>query len=133
MIGWLFILCFSLFWPIVHPRSPPLLALVVSTTSLCPSSASEFPFSHLFLRLFFTTFSLRKPTYKFLRPLFNEDLFTEALWSRNNQECRCLYWATRSSVRSFARTAHSFACSALLALLARSAALTLFAHSLVGQ
>ena len=30
----------------------------------------------------------------------------------------------RSSIRSFARTAHSFACSALLASLARSAALT---------
>ena len=33
------------------------------------------------------------------------------------------YWATRSSARSFARTAHSFACSALLASLARSTAL----------
>ena len=37
------------------------------------------------------------------------------------------YWATRSSVRSFARTAHSFACSGLFALLVSSAALT---HSL---
>ena len=37
---------------------------------------------------------------------------------------RLKYWATRSSVRSFARTAHSFACSGLLALLAPSAALT---------
>ena len=36
---------------------------------------------------------------------------------------RVKYWAIRSSVRSFARTAHSFACSALLASLARSAAL----------
>ena len=35
---------------------------------------------------------------------------------------RC-YWATRLSARSFARTAHSFACSALLASLKRSAAL----------
>ena len=44
------------------------------------------------------------------------------------------YWATRSSARSFARTAHSFACSGLLSSLAPSAALTQslaqFAHSL---
>ena len=33
------------------------------------------------------------------------------------------HWATRSSIRSFACTAHSFACSFLLALLARSSAL----------
>jgi hypothetical protein len=42
----------------------------------------------------------------------------------NKQESRRKYWATRSSVRSFARTAHSFACSGLLASLAPSAALT---------
>ena len=52
----------------------------------------------------------------------------------NRIERRCKYWATRSSFRSFARTAHSFACSGLLALLARSAGLTRslahFAHSL---
>ena len=42
----------------------------------------------------------------------------------NREEHRCEYWATRSSVRSFARTAHSFACSGLLASLAPSAALT---------
>ena len=41
-----------------------------------------------------------------------------------NQEYRLKYRAIRSSICSFARTAHSFACSALLALLARSAALT---------
>merc|ERR1719259_67793 len=43
---------------------------------------------------------------------------------QNNQKSRGKYWATRSSVRSFARTAHSFACSGLLASLAPSAALT---------
>ena len=42
----------------------------------------------------------------------------------NSQEYRLKYWATRSFVRSFARTAHSFACSGLLASLAH------FAHSL---
>ena len=36
---------------------------------------------------------------------------------------RVEYWAIRSSVCSFARTTHSFTCSALLASLARSAAL----------
>ena len=40
-----------------------------------------------------------------------------------NQENRLEYWATRLSVCSFTRTAHSFACSALVASLARSAAL----------
>ena len=42
----------------------------------------------------------------------------------NKQESRRKYWATRSSVRLFARTAHSFACSGLLASLAPSAELT---------
>ena len=47
------------------------------------------------------------------------------------QEQRRKYWATRSSVRSFARTAHSFACSGLLALLTPSAVLiNLLARSL---
>ena len=42
---------------------------------------------------------------------------------QNNQEPTLQQGAARSSVRSFARTAHYFACSALLASLARSAAL----------
>ena len=46
---------------------------------------------------------------------------------QNSQEYRLKYWVTRLSVRSFARTTHSFACSRLLALLTPSAALT---HSL---
>ena len=47
---------------------------------------------------------------------------TVTLWFRfqNSQESRCKYWANRSSVCSFARTAHSFANSAELALLAHS-------------
>ena len=45
----------------------------------------------------------------------------------NSQEYRLHNWATRSSVCSFARTAHLFACFRLLASLAPSAALT---HSL---
>ena len=43
---------------------------------------------------------------------------------QNYQESRCEYWATRLSVHLFAHTAHSFACSALLATLAH------FAHFL---
>ena len=43
---------------------------------------------------------------------------------QNNQENGLEYWATRTSVRLFARTAHSFACSGLLASFAPSAALT---------
>ena len=35
---------------------------------------------------------------------------------QNNQESRLQYRATRSSIRSFACTAHSFTCSALLTL-----------------
>ena len=47
----------------------------------------------------------------------------------NKQECK--HWATRSSVRSFACTAHSFTCSRLLASLVPSAALShLLARSL---
>ena len=42
---------------------------------------------------------------------------------QTDQKSSCKYWATRSSICSLARIAHSFACSALLALLARSAAL----------
>ena len=61
------------------------------------------------------------------------------LWARNenstmvenSQEYRLKYWATRSSVRSFARTTLSFACSGLLA---PSAALTRsLARSLMGK
>ena len=59
---------------------------------------------------------------------------------QNNQESKRKYWATRSSIRSFARTAHSSAGYALPASLTRSAALHSFARSvtsltplLVGQ
>ena len=50
---------------------------------------------------------------------------------QNSHKLRRKYWVTHSSFRSFARTAHSFACSALLAVLARPAAFrcTSFAHS----
>ena len=47
-----------------------------------------------------------------------------SLWARSTKNPRWKYWATRSSVYLFARTAHSFACSALLAKLTRSIAPT---------
>ena len=65
--------------------------------------------------------------------LINTDIrhARECTMAQNNQESSRKYWATRSSVRSFTRTAHSFACSALLASLARSAVLICsLAHSL---
>ena len=52
-----------------------------------------------------------------------ESELVSAQWFQKTGNRRVEYWAIRSSVRSFARTAHSFACSALLASLARSAAL----------
>ena len=48
----------------------------------------------------------------------------EGTVGQNSQDLGRKYWASRSSVHSFARTAHSFAGSALLALLAHSVALT---------
>ena len=53
-----------------------------------------------------------------------EVLIGKSTMVENRKEHRCKYWATCSSVRSFACTAHSFACSGLLASLAPSAALT---------
>ena len=53
---------------------------------------------------------------------------------QNNQESRCKYWDTRLSVCSFARTAHSFAWSALLSSLTHSVALIrLLARSLTSS
>ena len=51
---------------------------------------------------------------------------------QKNQEYRLEYWATHSSIRSFAHTAHSFAC-ALLCARALSCSLTSLTPSLVGQ
>ena len=53
---------------------------------------------------------------------------------QSSHELRCKYWATRSSVCSFARIPQEFACSVLLASLVRSAALIpLFACSLLSS
>ena len=73
-----------------------------------------------------------------LPPLFTSTIsrvLSTVVWI--SQEYRRKYWATRSSVRSFARTAHSFAGSGLLASLAPSTALarslTSLTPSLVGK
>ena len=59
---------------------------------------------------------------------------TQMKVGQNSHESGRAYWATRSSVRSFARTVHSFAGSALLASLARSTALMSFlARSLIPE
>ena len=50
--------------------------------------------------------------------------FNPSTEGQNNEESRSKCWATGSSVRLFARTTHSFAHSALLALFACSAVLT---------
>ena len=57
------------------------------------------------------------------RGAFVDECAREETMVQKSHESMYKYWATRSSVRSFARIAHSFTCSALLASLARSAAL----------
>ena len=71
----------------------------------------------LFVCSFFRIF----PYSFFFLPLAYLSPFT---MDQNNQESRCKYCATCSSVCSFACTAHLLACSARLALLTCSAALT---------
>ena len=50
-------------------------------------------------------------------------IFSLSTMVQKNQGSRRKYWITCSSARSFANTTHSFACSALLALLAHSVTL----------
>ena len=73
-------------------------------------------------------FLVESRLHRILAPL---DRYGRCTMGENSQEYRLKYWATRSSVRSFARTAHSFAASLLFDLLARSSALIRpLAHSL---
>ena len=84
-----------------------------------PPSSAFFPLPSLLLFL------------TFLLPPSPASSFSSSTVVDNSQEYRRKYWATRSSVRSFARTAHSFAWCGLLASIALSAALTrLLARSL---
>ena len=87
------------------------------------SPLDSIPFSDTHLNKFWSAEPLRRRR----RRLYQSTV------GQINHEYRLKYWATRS----FARTAHSFACSGLLASLAPSAALTRslahFTHSLVGK
>ena len=58
------------------------------------------------------------------------DVILQFTVSHINQKPRRKYWHTRSSIRSFTRTADSFACSALLASLALTRLLALSLRSL---
>ena len=60
---------------------------------------------------------------EFLQPRSQKKSHIDALWVEMIRNRRVEYSVIRSSARSFARIAHSFACYALVALLARSAAL----------
>ena len=60
---------------------------------------------------------------EFLQPRSRKKSHIDALWVEMIRNRRVEYSVIRSSARSFARITHSFACYALVALLARSAAL----------
>ena len=60
---------------------------------------------------------------EFLQPCSQKKSHIDALWLEMIQNRRIEYSVIRSSARSFARISHSFAWYALVALLARSAAL----------
>ena len=92
---------------ISHTFAKARFSLICLTSTLITTTGSS---QHLFGRLF--------PTLLLTHPL---------TVGQNNQEYSLKYWATFSSICSFACTAYSFPCSALLASLARSDVLT---HSL---
>ena len=110
-------------WTVACPRPP-----IFSTFLLVSKESSSVGFTDVIRLRGWTkvgrqTFRAEKPTYRLPRTV-----------DQINQELRREYWATRLSICLFARTAHSFACSELLASLARSAALTrLPTFSLLGQ
>ena len=66
---------------------------------------------------------MRKREIEWQECFFSQNIPNDTM-VENSQEYSLKYWATRSSVRSFARPALLFACSSLLASLACSAALT---------
>ena len=71
----------------------------------------------IYYNIYLLLYSCQPPSFSILSSPFH-------CVGQNNQEYRLKYWATCSSIRLFAGIAHSFACSALFASLARSAALT---------
>ena len=91
----------------------------LSLSSFYPLSSS------IFASLFFPSFF--SPFFPVFLPSFFPYLTASIHYSAMvdiSQKYGLKYWATHSYVRSFTRTAHSFAGSALLASFARSAVLT---------
>ena len=72
------------------------------------------------------TITIVVPSYDLCRRIIIIVVLSSSTVSKS-QKYRLQYWATRSSVRLFARTVHLFACSALVGLVTHFAAL---AHSL---
>ena len=103
--------------PFCHYVSPPASFLLITHCRLSFLSFLLSSFSFLFLFLSISFLQLAPPPFAPSSHLFFLTMV------QNNQEYRLTYWATRSSVCLFACTAHSFACSALIALLTRSATL----------
>ena len=104
-----------------------------SLTPLPPAktrSSSSSAFSSSFLYAFFQAVFLPQG---FPESVSSDYVTYQVTMGQINQEPRCKYWATHSSAHSFARTAHSLACSALFTSLARCAHFartTHLAHSL---
>ena len=110
---------------IVHEfwRTTKLLLRIKSCMPYCRDERVRCSSVSLFCWVFFIEISLPKSAVSELFFPYNHQtsIIRWAEWLRNR---RMEYWATRWSVCSFARTAHSFAWSALLASLAHSPALT---------
>ena len=86
--------------PILSHPQPIFLSHPLSFISPCCSSSRSF--THLPPQT--TQFPL---SLSFASPLFPLQKSAYCTVGQNNQEFRLKYWATRSSVRLFARTAHS--------------------------
>ena len=86
--------------PILSHPQPIFLSHPLSFISPCCSSSRSF--THLPPQT--TQFPL---SLSFASPLFPLQKSSYCTVGQNNQEFRLKYWATRSSVRLFARTAHS--------------------------
>ena len=93
---------------------------------------SNEPLTHPLTHLLRTARFARTPLRSFVRSLAHSldpelvgqwNVFVQFSMCPESQWNDALYWAIHSFARSFTRTAHSFTFSALLALLARSAAL----------
>ena len=123
------------------PRSsllPPFFSQIMvfsASPSFWPQPHSSTHFSLFDPPPFFTaSFNFRpKPTNSLLLHLHTFQFRYVPPWFKKNHKSGCKYCTTHSSIRSFARTAHSFTCSALLALHALTHSLTRSIRSLPGK